>query len=102
MNVSDYIVETNVVTKSYSDLMKEALVYTLENQKQAPLLVLIDTEGFYCEIIKGISPSSQFLPEYLLFEHKQCEHAANEHLRSMGYSFLVSSENTLAFKKIVE
>ena len=102
LNVSDYIVETNVITKSYSNLMKEALVYTVKNQKQAPLLVLIDTEGFDCEIIKGISPSSQFLPEYLLFEHKQCKDAANEHLRSMGYSFLVNSENTLAFKEIVE
>ena len=102
LNVSDYIVETNVITKSYSNLMKEALVYTVKNQKQAPLLVLIDTEGFDCEIINGISPSSQFLPEYLLFEHKQCKDAANEHLRSMGYSFLVSSENTLAFKEIVE
>ena len=82
--------------------MKEVRLYTFDTKKQAPLLVLIDTEWFDCEIVKVISPSTQFLPEYILFEHKQCKHVENEQLRSIGYIFNFSIENTLAFGKIVE
>jgi hypothetical protein len=98
LDVNDYIVKIDVVTKSYSDLMKEALHIVGDKKGEKPLLVLIDTEGFDCEIIKGISPSSPFLPKFILFEHKSCKDVeeAYKHLRDMGYSLALSGENTLA------
>ena len=102
LNVNDYIVEIEVDTKSYSNLMREVLDGEY-NDKQAPLLVLIDTEGFDCNIIQGISASSPYLPKYLVYEHKSCDRAdylkAMEHLKSMGYDLLKSSENMLAVRK---
>ena len=56
LDVNDYIVETNVSTASFSDLIKGSLhMEKNKNRKQGPLLVLIDTEGFDCTIIEGIS-----------------------------------------------
>jgi hypothetical protein len=101
LDVNDYIVETNVSTVSFSDLMKEALHVPMEDKKrnEVPFLVLIDTEGFDCAIIEGISPSSPFLPKYLVFEHKTCNRKETfEHLQNMGYSYRTSSENTVAIR----
>jgi len=100
LDINDYIVETNVSTVSFSDLMKEAMrTENNKNKKQEPLLVLIDTEGFDCAIIEGISPSSSFLPKYLVFEHKICKRKETfEHLQSMGYSYHISGENTVAIR----
>jgi len=100
LDLADYIVETTVVTKSYSDLMQEAA--PVGDKKMRPFLVLIDTEGFDCEIVKGISPSSRYLPTYLLFEHKQCadKEGVYNYLKSLGYDvYPVSKENTIAVKK---
>ena len=100
LDVNDYIVEIEVDTKSYSNLMQKVL-HGGYNSQQAPLLVLIDTEGFDCNIIKGIS--SPYLPKYLVYEHKSCDRAdyqeAIEHLKSMGYDLLQSGENMLAARK---
>ena len=102
LDVNDYIVEIEVDTKSYSNLMQKVL-HGGYNSQQAPLLVLIDTEGFDCNIIKGISTSSPYLPKYLVYEHKSCDRAdyqeAIEHLKSMGYDLLQSGENMLAARK---
>jgi len=103
LDVNDYIVETNVKTMSYSGVMKKALGVAKNQSKdelRPPFLVLIDTEGLDCDIVNGISPSSQFLPEYLLFEHKQCknrlQHAAFHHLKTMGYNLHLSPQNAVA------
>jgi hypothetical protein len=86
LTVLDYIVETNVTVKRYSDLMKEVV----GKDPHVPLLVLIDTEGFDCNIVNGISSASPFLPRYLVFEHKQCTRDALkqvwEHLEFMQYN----------------
>ena len=69
-------------------------------QGEAPLLVLIDTEGFDCSIVNGISLSSPYLPKYLVFESKQCEYQASlDHLQSMGYETSTMGENVVAIKK---
>jgi len=107
LSAEDYIVEVKVTVKRYSDLMKEAVVTENRQQEhieQPPLLVLIDTEGFDCDIVQGIAPSSLYLPEYLLFEHKQCKKTpAYEHLRGMGYNTRIAEENTVASKtKVIE
>ena len=66
-----------------------------------PLLVLIDTEGFDCKIILGISKRSAYLPNFLVFEHKQCgadRTPAVEHMKGMGYTVAsLNHENTFAF-----
>merc|ERR1712241_464746 len=53
-------------------------------------LVLIDTEGFDCNIVNGISFSSPFLPEYLIFETAHCKEEslqmAWDRLEEMGYT----------------
>mmetsp|Transcript_11576 Transcript_11576/g.21648 ORF Transcript_11576/g.21648 Transcript_11576/m.21648 type:complete len:421 (-) Transcript_11576:248-1510(-) len=100
LDVNDYIVETKIKSMRYSDLMREAMgveQYSSSGQQgRRPLLVLIDTELFDCEIINGIDPSSPFLPKYLLFEHK-CDHRETyRHLEAMGYSLYRSVDNTVA------
>lgn len=103
LNVHDYIVATNVRTLSYSGVIKEALKVEKKDDKvKPPFLVLIDTEGFDCDIVKGISPSSQFLPEYLLFELKSCKKGpALNHLKNdMGYIVHETDENCVARRKL--
>ena len=89
--------------------MQQALVRGVEGQKSAgsaamnqkpPLLLLIDTEGFDCNIITGISPSSPYLPKYILYEMKQCDFkSANNHLIKLGYNISKDhGENILAVK----
>jgi hypothetical protein len=97
------MVETTVITKSFSGLMKEAL--EVDGNTMQPHLILIDTEGFDCKIVKGISPSSYLLPEYLIYEHSSCgaesRSAAVEHLSNMGYRLHQSSfQNTVAVKSL--
>jgi len=100
LQLKDYIVETKVTTKSYSNLMQEALARS-GGKKEEPLLVLIDTEGLDCDIIKGIHTDSPYLPRYLVFEHKQCEdrEGAYEHLKKLGYKLYTTAyENAVAVK----
>jgi len=83
----DYVVVTNVTTLPFSKLMEQVLNGVEGNSKkatiEAPLLVLLDTEMLDCDIIKGISPSSTFIPKYLVFEHKQCDYkGASEYLEN--------------------
>ena len=100
LNVHDYIVEKNVTVKRYSDLMKEVV----GKDQHVPLLVLIDTEGFDCNIVNGISAASPFLPRYLVFEYKQCKPDALqqvfEHLESMQYNVTKANdgENVVAVR----
>ena len=43
--------------------MRHVLVPTEgKGQAENPLLVLVDTEGFDCDLVEGISPESPFLP----------------------------------------
>ncbi|KAL7535189.1 hypothetical protein ACHAWF_005081, partial [Thalassiosira exigua] len=74
LNVWDYIVETNVTTKRYSELMQDIMMHNFSSSATvpAPVLVLIDTEGFDCNIVLGISSNSAFLPPYLIYESHQC------------------------------
>jgi hypothetical protein len=65
--------------------------------------VLIDTEGYDCDIINGLAKDSPSWPIYLTFEHKQCKKAEKietyRHLAEVGYSVNVfDSENTLAIR----
>ena len=78
--------------------MKHVLVPTEgKGQAENPLLVLVDTEGFDCDLVEGISPESPFLPKYLVFEHTHCNDApTNKHLHGMGYNTSKFSENTVA------
>jgi hypothetical protein len=93
LDVNDYIIETKIKSMRYTDLMREAMG---KQSSARPLLVLIDTELFDCDIINGIDPSSAYLPKYLLFEHK-CDHQETyRHLEAMGYSLYRSADNTVA------
>jgi hypothetical protein len=64
-------------------------------------LVHIDTEGYDCRIVAGMSPDSPYQPKFLLFKHKQLGefYAATAQLASMGYNVgQVDPELTVAFK----
>lgn len=98
LDIEDYIIETNVTTMSYSDLMNQ--VSHAEEDKKEPLIVLIDTEGLDCDIVEGISPDSPFLPKYLIFEHKHCKSEnAEKHLQKMGYVVHKLKENVIAVRQ---
>mmetsp|Transcript_131 Transcript_131/g.247 ORF Transcript_131/g.247 Transcript_131/m.247 type:complete len:174 (+) Transcript_131:52-573(+) len=105
LDANDYIIETNVTTTSYSDLMKHVLPVPAEGKSQTeePLLVLVDTEGFDCNVVEGISPDSPFLPKFIVFEHIHCNYApTNKHLHDMGYNTVKKSckdcQNTIAIR----
>ena len=100
LNMDDYVVQTNVTTRRYSDLMDEIL--DGDDPATSLALVLIDTEGFDCHIVNGIAKDSPYLPQFLVFEQKQCrsEKAATlAHLQSMGYEIHSLREDIVAFKQ---
>ncbi|GFH55603.1 hypothetical protein CTEN210_12079 [Chaetoceros tenuissimus] len=84
LNINDYIVETKVEPKTYTDLMNGILV-TKKTKRLNPLLVLIDTEGFDCSIIEGISLQNSFWPKYLIFENHCKYENTLTHLEKVGY-----------------
>ena len=105
LNIDDYIVETNVTTKSFSSIMSEVMNNSsrtkkkvIESSKQQPFLVLIDTEGFDCDIVLGISPNSKYLPKFIVFEVKNCIDKWNDvqnHLEGIGYDLMKMDENAV-------
>lgn len=83
--------------------MDEVVGNKTNEQNSTPFLVLIDTEGFDCDIVKGISLNSTRLPKFLVFEIKQCRRKykeAKEHLESLGYTIvLAGKENAVGVLK---
>ncbi|GFH50670.1 predicted protein [Chaetoceros tenuissimus] len=83
LNVNDYIVETKFQTKPFSALMAEVIGNATSEQHSTPFLVLIDTEGFDCDIVL-------YLPKFLVFEVKQCREKYTKetkgHLEKLGYT----------------
>ena len=97
LDMNDYVVEFNVTAMAYTNLMKKVLVPNSKGGVQEPLLVLVDTEGFDCNVVEGISEQSPYLPTYLVYEHVHCnEEMAEAHLHEMGYCTSKFSENVLA------
>lgn len=67
LNIDDYNVGTNVTTKSFSSIMMKVIDRSMNTKKKAiasshqkPFLMLIDTEGYECDIVLGISPDSKY------------------------------------------
>lgn len=103
LNVSEYIVETNVTVRHLSSLLAEFTAVFGGFKPGHLFFVLIDTEGYDCDIINGLVKDSPFWPFYLVFEHKQCKDdnkiKTYRHLAEVGYSVNVfDSENTLAVR----
>lgn len=111
LDLNDYVVETVVKVKGFTDLVKEAVgdaedvsVFgssSRRKQPNAPLVVMIDTEGLDCKIVNGISPTSEYLPKYLVFEISHCDYKPSvEHLKAMGYDIKGPKRgNIVAVKK---
>lgn len=99
LNMQDYIVKIKVDAKGFSELIKDVM----GEDHGRPLIVLIDTEGFDCDIVNGISPTSSYLPKYLIFEIKQCrskyKETSKNHLESMGYETFETKENAVAIMR---
>ncbi|GFH58519.1 hypothetical protein CTEN210_14995 [Chaetoceros tenuissimus] len=109
LDMYDYVVKTNVTTKSFSSIMADVMdrsimnskKKTIESSKQQPFLALIDTEGFDCDIVLGISPDSKYLPKFIVFEVKSCLNQymshVRKHLERIGYNVArVNHENAVA------
>mmetsp|Transcript_8781 Transcript_8781/g.24315 ORF Transcript_8781/g.24315 Transcript_8781/m.24315 type:complete len:408 (-) Transcript_8781:330-1553(-) len=116
LRLKDYIVQTNVTSLRYSDLVRNVTAReggtTQDDDELA--LVLIDTEGLDCEIVAGMNKNNnrdndnpRRLPRFLVFEQNQCgkpqRDAAVQALTSsrpggMGYKGLKhpSSKNFVA------
>lgn len=113
LDVNDYIVKTNVTARTYSNLLRDVMQQgredNFENSTARPLLVLIDTEGYDCNIIKGISPESEFLPNYFIYENANCRGGgaeiagAQKYLEeTLGYAvFDMEGQNAVAVKKLI-
>mmetsp|Transcript_11140 Transcript_11140/g.20854 ORF Transcript_11140/g.20854 Transcript_11140/m.20854 type:complete len:419 (+) Transcript_11140:181-1437(+) len=88
LDLNDYVVETVVKVKGFTELVKEAVGDDEDKSEppHGPLVVMIDTEGLDCKIVNGISASSKYLPKYLVFEISHCDYKPSvEHLKNMGY-----------------
>lgn len=97
---------TNVTTTRYSDLIEKimqpsntggAIQSDNQTRKQTLALLLIDAEGFDCDMIAGIHEDTKFLAEFLLFDHIHCgeQKVTNtvQYLRdSLGYNVSVCPE----------
>lgn len=102
LNINDYIVKTSVTVKSYTGLMEEIVqVQTEIKAETAPLLVLIDTEGFDCSIINSISSSSPYLPKHLVFENL-CDtnelNVSEKRVKDLGYILQRKGKNHYAVR----
>ena len=131
LKMGDYVVKTKVPSSSYSELIGEIMKanYTANDTAtealaspsvasswltsssstrtptvQKPLFVLIDTEGFDCKILCGISKTSPFWPPFLIYEHTQCSKPAKKQTRQrlmdMGYRLykIPKGQNTVAIR----
>jgi len=103
LNVNDYIVPVNVTVRHLSSLLTEITANSGGFKPGHLFFVLIDTEGYDCDIINGLSKDSPFWPFYLMFEHKSCKKGDKkrtiEHLIEMGYTVSAfDGENTLALR----
>jgi hypothetical protein len=115
LKMEDYVVQVNVTTKGYSDLMQEIIggddtavfsgvrggVATSPPPPPPPVLVLIDTEGFDCDIVRSIPPTSPYLPQFLIFEQIHCRDKLPDtcaHMKRMGYSWTLTNENAFLIR----
>jgi hypothetical protein len=107
LDIDDYIEEINVDGRSMTQLVAEqtALYSPAGTPIQPPMMVLIDTEGFDCQIILGIAEDSPYWPQYLLYEFKHCAkddlEQARKKLEGMGYGIItIDKENDLAIRRL--
>mmetsp|Transcript_28040 Transcript_28040/g.32685 ORF Transcript_28040/g.32685 Transcript_28040/m.32685 type:complete len:363 (-) Transcript_28040:87-1175(-) len=108
LDYKDYVVKTNVTALRFSELMKDIMYgqeEKEENNDETPFLLLIDTEGFDCDILLGIMPDSKYLPQFLVFEHHQCgrekKDSTYEYLQKLGYNVTqTDSQNTVAYRSL--
>jgi len=102
LDVQDYIVETNVTTYPYSSLLQQVCQ---EEEDSSVFLLLIDTEGFDCDIILGISEESAYLPLFMVFESHQCGRPKLRktiaYLEKLGYQVQKANgtQNTIAIRQ---
>ena len=114
LNMDDYIKPINVTTLTFTQLMNDyglggsdgSISAGLEEGSAAavaperPWLMLIDTEGFDCNIIQGIDEYSPHWPYFLIFEKHQCgpsKDLAFAYLKKIGYDIVYSAgQNAVA------
>ena len=111
LRIADYMVEVNVTTKSYSHLMQDIwgeLNLGTPTPTDPPLFVMMDAEGFDCDILVGIDANSKYWPSFLVFEHAHCKRRPYfkviEKLEKLGYTLYKQpkrGQNTLAIRNAV-
>merc|ERR1712194_279891 len=96
LKMMDYVVKTKVKILHYTKLMRDTC------EDQSPFLLLIDTEGYDCDILLGISPDSMYIPKFLVFESHQCKNKmdlVHAHLQQMNFTVVGSfGQNTVAYR----
>ena len=93
--LEDYVVESDVRVLSMTRLLKEHNI-----PQESAALVLIDTEGFDCDIVLTLNLAKAFKPRMLVFEHKVCpskRNSAVRHLTQAGYTTVFDEENVFAY-----
>jgi len=94
LNMSDYIVKTQVTMLHYSELMKEHV-----KVEGRPFFLMIDTEGFDCKIVEGIDQDSKWIPQFLLFETHCKWKPTLDHLKTLGYETIKTQHNAVGISK---
>lgn len=95
LNMDDYVVKSQVSMLDYSELMKEHV-----RAEQGPLLLMIDTEGYDCNIVEGIQQHSKWLPQFIIFEISICNPLATfRHLEMLGYDTIKAGENAIGTRR---
>ena len=88
------MVESDVRVLTMPRLLKEHNI-----PQESVALVLIDTEGFDCDIVLSLNLTKAFKPRMLVFEHKVCPSkriSAVRHLTQAGYTAVFDDENVFA------
>ena len=92
--LEDYVIESKIRVLSMTRLLKEHNI-----PQEGAMLVLIDTEGFDCDIVLSLNLAKAFKPRMLVFEHKVCPSkriSAVRHLTQAGYTAVFDDENVFA------
>eukprot|EP00040_Diaphanoeca_grandis_P025444 m.140978 g.140978 ORF g.140978 m.140978 type:complete len:350 (-) comp30154_c0_seq2:122-1171(-) len=94
LKLADYMQTTPIQVLSVSELLQRRGI-AVDSVK----MLLVDTEGFDCDIIQALDLSSGLRPSLIIFEHAHClekVEATKEYLTTSGYTLTADHENTYA------
>ena len=105
MDLNDYILQVQVPTISFSNLL-DRVIGGESNASHPFQLLMIDTEGLDCDILWQLptAEAARLLPPFLIFEFKHCSvvsyYQAKHRLQTLGYTLTQVTENIVASRPL--